>query len=104
MSYNDSVDLTITPDDGYIIDTITVDEADVKANVRRTAEKSYQLHLTEVQRDTKVTVTFTECPRSAPRTSLRWGHHLELRQCHPPGWRHLRLCKQCKGPVFCCRR
>lgn len=32
------------------------------------------------------------------------GHHLELRQCHPPGWRHLRLCKQCKGPVFCCRR
>ena len=63
MSYNDSVDLTITPDDGYIIDTITVDEADVKANVRRTAEKSYQLHLTEVQRDTKVTVTFTECPQ-----------------------------------------
>lgn len=63
VSYNDSVDLTITPDDGYIIDTITVDEADVKANVRRTAEKSYQLHLTEVQRDTKVTVTFTECPQ-----------------------------------------
>ena len=63
VSYNDSVDLTITPDDGYIIDTITVDEADVKANMRRTAEKSYQLHLTEVQRDTKVTVTFTECPQ-----------------------------------------
>ena len=63
VSYNDSVDFTITPDDGYIIDTITVDEADVKANVRRTAEKSYQLHLTEVQRDTKVTVTFTECPQ-----------------------------------------
>ena len=63
VSYNDSVDLTITPDDGYIIDTITVDEADVKANVRRAAEKSYQLPLTEVQRDTKVTVTFTECPQ-----------------------------------------
>lgn len=63
VNYNDSVDLTITPDDGYIIDTITVDEADVKANMRRTAEKSYQLHLTEVQRDTKVTVTFTECPQ-----------------------------------------
>lgn len=63
VSYNDSVDLTITPDDGYIIDTITVDEADVKANVRRTAEKSYKLTLTEVQRDTKVTVTFTECPQ-----------------------------------------
>lgn len=63
VSYNDSVDFTITPEDGYIIDTITVDEADVKANVRRTAEKSYQLHLTEVQRDTKVTVTFTECPQ-----------------------------------------
>ena len=63
VNYNDSVDLTITPKDGYIIDTITVDEADVKANVRRTAEKSYQLHLTEVQRDTKVTVTFTECPQ-----------------------------------------
>ena len=61
--YNGSVDLTITPADGYIIDTITVDEADVKANVRRTAEKSYQLHLTGVQRDTKVTVTFTECPQ-----------------------------------------
>lgn len=63
VNYNDSVDLTITPDDGYIIDTITVDEADVKANVRRAAEKSYQLHLTEVQRDTKVTVTFTACPQ-----------------------------------------
>lgn len=63
VSYNDSVDLTITPDDGYIIDTITVDEADVKANVRRTAEKSYKLTLTEVQRDTKVTVTFTACPQ-----------------------------------------
>lgn len=63
VSYNDSVDFTITPEDGYIIDTITVDEADVKANVRRTAEKSYQLHLTEVQRDTKVAVTFTECPQ-----------------------------------------
>ncbi len=63
VSYNRSIDLTITPEDGYIIDTITVDEADVKANVRRTAEKSYQLHLTEVQRDTKVTVTFTECPQ-----------------------------------------
>ena len=63
VSYNDSVDFTITPEDGYIIDTITVAEADVKANVRRTAEKSYQLHLTEVQRDTKVTVTFTECPQ-----------------------------------------
>ena len=63
VNYNGSVDLTITPEDGYIIDTITVDEADVKANVRRTAEKSYQLHLTEVQRDTKVTVTFTECPQ-----------------------------------------
>ncbi len=63
VSYNKSVDLTITPDDGYIIDTITVDEADVKANVRRTAEKSYKLPLTEVQRDTKVTVTFTECPQ-----------------------------------------
>lgn len=63
VSYNDSVDFTITPDDGYIIDTITVDEADVKANVRRTAEKSYQLPLTGVQRDTEVTVTFTECPQ-----------------------------------------
>ena len=63
VSYNDSVDLTITPKDGYIIDTITVDEADVKADVRRTAEKSYKLLLTEVQRDTKVTVTFTECPQ-----------------------------------------
>lgn len=65
VSYNGSIDLTITPDDGYIIDTITVDEADVKANVRRTAEKSYKLPLTEVQRDTKVTVTFTECPQIA---------------------------------------
>lgn len=63
VSYNDSVDFIITPDDGYIIDTITVDEADVKANVRRTAEKSYKLPLTEVQRDTKVTVTFTACPQ-----------------------------------------
>ena len=63
VNYNGSVDLTITPDDGYIIDTITVDEADVKANVRRTAEKSYKLSLTGVQRDTKVTVTFTECPQ-----------------------------------------
>lgn len=63
VSYNDSVDLIITPDDGYIIDTITVDEADVKANVKRATEKSYKLSLTEVQRDTKVTVTFTECPQ-----------------------------------------
>ena len=63
VNYNGSVDLTITPKDGYIIDTITVDEADVKANVRRAAEKSYKLPLTEVQRDTKVTVTFTECPQ-----------------------------------------
>ena len=63
VSYNDSVDLTITPDDGYIIDTITVDEADVKANVKRATEKSYKLSLTKVQRDTKVTVTFTECPQ-----------------------------------------
>lgn len=63
VNYNDSVDLTITPDDGYIIDTITVDEADVKANVKRATEKSYKLLLTEVQRDTKVTVTFTECPQ-----------------------------------------
>ena len=63
VSYNDSVDFTITPDDGYIIDTITVDEADVKANVKRATEKSYKLTLTEVQRDTKVTVTFTECPQ-----------------------------------------
>ena len=61
--YNGSVDLTITPDDGYIIDTITVDEADVKANVKRATEKSYQLLLTEVQRDTEVAVTFTECPQ-----------------------------------------
>ena len=67
VSYNDSVDFTITPEDGYIIDTITVDEADVKANVRRAAEKSYQLLLTEVQRDTKVTVTFTECPQIATK-------------------------------------
>lgn len=63
VNYNDSVDLTITPDDGYIIDTITVDEADVKANVKRATEKSYKLSLTKVQRDTKVTVTFTECPQ-----------------------------------------
>ena len=63
VSYNDSVDFTITPEDGYIIDTITVDEADVKANVKRATEKSYKLLLTEVQRDTKVTVTFTECPQ-----------------------------------------
>ena len=63
VSYNDSVDFTITPKDGYIIDTITVDEADVKANVKRATEKSYKLSLTEVQRDTKVTVTFTECPQ-----------------------------------------
>lgn len=63
VNYNDSVDLTITPDDGYIIDTITVDEADVKANVKRATEKSYKLSLTEVQRDTKVTVTFTKCPQ-----------------------------------------
>ena len=63
VSYNDSVDLIITPKDGYIIDTITVDEADVKANVKRATEKSYKLPLTEVQRDTKVTVTFTECPQ-----------------------------------------
>lgn len=63
VNYNGSVDLTITPKDGYIIDTITVDEADVKANVKRTAEKSYKLTLTEVQRDTKVTVTFTKCPQ-----------------------------------------
>lgn len=63
VSYNDSADLTITPDDGYIIDTIMVDEADVKANVKRATEKSYKLSLTEVQRDTKVTVTFTECPQ-----------------------------------------
>ena len=32
-------------------------------NVRRAAEKSYKLLLTEVQRDTKVTVTFTACPQ-----------------------------------------
>lgn len=63
VSYNDSVDFTITPEDGYIIDTITVDEADVKANVKRATEKSYKLLLTEVQRDTKVTVTFTACPQ-----------------------------------------
>ena len=67
VNYNGSVDLTITPKDGYIIDTITVDEADVKANVRRAAEKSYKLLLTEVQRDTKVTVTFTECPQIATK-------------------------------------
>ena len=63
VSYNKSVDLTITPDDGYIIDTITVDEADVKANVKRATEKSYKLSLTKVQRDTEVAVTFTECPQ-----------------------------------------
>lgn len=63
VSYNDSVDFTITPEDGYIINTITVDGADVKANVKRATEKSYQLLLTEVQRDTKVTVTFTACPQ-----------------------------------------
>ena len=63
VNYNRSVDLTITPDDGYIIDTITVDEADVKANVRRTAEKSYKLPLTKVPRDTEVAVTFTKCPQ-----------------------------------------
>lgn len=63
VNYNDSVDLTITPDDGYIIDTITVDEADVKANVKRATEKSYKLSLTKVQRDTEVAVTFTECPQ-----------------------------------------
>ena len=63
VNYNRSIDLTITPDDGYIIDTITVDEADVKANVKRATEKSYKLSLTKVQRDTKVTVTFTECPQ-----------------------------------------
>ena len=63
VNYNGSVDLIITPKDGYIIDTITVDEADVKANVKRATEKSYQLPLTKVQRDTKVTVTFTECPQ-----------------------------------------
>ena len=63
VSYNDSVDFTITPDDGYIIDTITVDEADVKANVKRATEKSYKLSLTKVQRDTEVAVTFTECPQ-----------------------------------------
>lgn len=63
VSYNGSVDLTITPADGYIIDTITVDEADVKANVKRATEKSYKLSLTEVQRDTEVAVTFTECPQ-----------------------------------------
>ena len=28
VSYNDSVDFTITPEDGYIIDIITVDEAE----------------------------------------------------------------------------
>ena len=63
VNYNGSVDLTITPKDGYIIDTITVDEADVKANVKRATEKSYKLSLTKVQRDTEVTVTFTECPQ-----------------------------------------
>ena len=63
VSYNDSVDLIITPKDGYIIDTITVDEADVKANVKRATEKSYKLSLTKVQRDTEVAVTFTECPQ-----------------------------------------
>ena len=63
VSYNDSVDFTITPEDGYIIDTITVDEADVKANVKRATEKSYKLSLTKVQRDTEVAVTFTECPQ-----------------------------------------
>lgn len=63
VSYNRSIDLTITPDDGYIIDTITVDEADVKANVKRATEKSYKLLLTKVQRDTEVAVTFTECPQ-----------------------------------------
>lgn len=63
VNYNGSIDLTITPKDGYIIDTITVDEADVKANVKRATEKSYKLSLTKVQRDTKVTVTFTECPQ-----------------------------------------
>lgn len=63
VNYNDSVDLTITPKDGYIIDTITVDEADVKANVKRATEKSYKLSLTKVQRDTEVAVTFTECPQ-----------------------------------------
>lgn len=63
VNYNGSVDLTITPKDGYIIDTITVDEADVKANVKRATEKSYKLSLTKVQRDTEVTVTFTECPK-----------------------------------------
>ena len=63
VSYNDNVDLTITPKDGYIIDTITVDEADVKANVKRATEKSYKLSLTKVQRDTEVAVTFTECPQ-----------------------------------------
>ncbi len=67
VSYNGSIDLTITPDDGYIIDTITVDEADVKANVKRATEKSYKLSLTEVQRDTEVTVTFTECPQIATK-------------------------------------
>lgn len=61
--YNGSVDLTITPADGYIIDTITVDEADVKANVKRATEKSYKLSLTKVQRDTEVAVTFTACPQ-----------------------------------------
>lgn len=63
VNYNGSVDLTITPKDGYIIDTITVDEADVKANVKRATEKSYKLSLTKVQRDTEVAVTFTECPQ-----------------------------------------
>lgn len=63
VNYNDSVDLTITPKDGYIIDTITVDEADVKANVKRATEKSYKLSLTKVQRDTEVAVTFTACPQ-----------------------------------------
>lgn len=63
VSYNESIDLTITPEDGYIIDTVTVNGADAKAEVKRETETTYQLHLTEIQQDTEVAVTFTECPQ-----------------------------------------
>ncbi len=64
-TYKGSNVVTITPEYGYTVDTITLNEKDVKSLLKQISDTELQLELTDITVDTNVKLSFIKCEAAA---------------------------------------
>lgn len=78
VEINGEATLTITPDDGYMLDTISVNGSDVYEKVVDISDSEQQLSFSNITEDKDIAVTFAQTP-AAQESDFSWNSDKAIR-------------------------